>query len=412
MWMDSQSNSYGNIVRNFKPPTLSRWGGNVPDGFSLSITNPNTNYSGTVYYTLDGSDPADGTGIPLSGSLVLHDSAEVKARVRNSQSEWSPLSKATFIVDTVPASAASIVVSEFHYNPHPPTPAETEASGATDGGAFEFIELQNIGSQPVDLTDCQFTQGVTFHWANATPQAKSLRVGARLVIVSNLAAFTARYGTANMVVAGEFAGSLSNSGETLTLLAADGSPIRSFTYDDVAPWPPEADTQLDPLGQVISGGYSLVLKEPATNPDHNIAANWEISPAFHGHPGTDGTLARPAGTVAQFQAPEDSAALLAYALRNSTNAAAPQLSWQDFPAESGTERCFTVSYAINLNAADTTVSPEVTSDLSDWESKAIPMVLVSTVDQDDGSATVTWRSKAPAASLPEHVFARLRVSRP
>lgn len=412
MWMDSQSNSYGNIVRNFKPPTLSKQGGNVPDGFSLSITNPNTNFSGTVYYTLEGSDPADGTGIPLSGSLVLHDSAEVKARVRNSQNEWSPLSKATFIVNTVPADAANIVVSEFHYNPHPPTPAETQASGATEGGDFEFIELQNIGSQPVDLTDCQFTEGITFQWANVAPQAKSLRVGARLVIVSNLAAFTARYGTAGMVVAGEFSGSLSNSGETLTLAAADGSPIRSFTYDDVAPWPPEADTQLDPLGQVISGGYSLVLKEPATNPDHNLATNWEISAAFHGHPGTDGTLARPAATVAQFQTIQDPAALLAYALGTSATPHAPQLGWQEFAMESGTERCFTVSYTINLTASDATVIPEVTSDLSDWENNPIPMIEVSSVDNGNGTATVTWRSTEPSASLPEHVFARLRVTRP
>ena len=80
--------------------------------------------------------------------------------------------------------------------------------------------------------------------------------------------------------------------------------------------------------------------------------------------------------------------------------------------ESGTERCFTVSYTINLQASDTTVTPEVTSDLSDWETNSIPMVEVSSVDNGNGTATVTWRSTEPASSLPEHAFARLRVTRP
>ena len=49
-------------------PLFSQLGGNVANGFQLSITNPNS--SGTIYYTLDGSEPLNADGTVGSTALV------------------------------------------------------------------------------------------------------------------------------------------------------------------------------------------------------------------------------------------------------------------------------------------------------------------------------------------------------
>ncbi|MDP7107723.1 MAG: hypothetical protein QGH41_11630, partial [Roseibacillus sp.] len=51
-WIDSQF---------FRPPTFSHPGGTVSAQFTLSILN-NTGEAGTIFLTLDGSDPIDGRG--------------------------------------------------------------------------------------------------------------------------------------------------------------------------------------------------------------------------------------------------------------------------------------------------------------------------------------------------------------
>ena len=49
-----------------------------------------------------------------------------------------------------------------------------------------------------------------------------------------------RYG-AGVQLAGTFAGTLSNNGEQLTLLAFNGDILQRFAYDDTPPWPTRAD---------------------------------------------------------------------------------------------------------------------------------------------------------------------------
>lgn len=49
------------------PPVLNQRGGEVPSGFLLELANPNP--SGTVFYTLDSSDPANGSGLAYPTSI-------------------------------------------------------------------------------------------------------------------------------------------------------------------------------------------------------------------------------------------------------------------------------------------------------------------------------------------------------
>ncbi|HET6409694.1 MAG TPA: chitobiase/beta-hexosaminidase C-terminal domain-containing protein, partial [Chthoniobacteraceae bacterium] len=88
-------------------PTVSPFGGAAA---SASLSNPNG--SGTIYYTTDGSDPrAVGgavQGTAYSGTIAVAGPFALKARVRSTAGEWSPLVEADF----VPAELPRVVISE------------------------------------------------------------------------------------------------------------------------------------------------------------------------------------------------------------------------------------------------------------------------------------------------------------
>ena len=147
--------------------------------------------------------------------------------------------------------------------------SEEAARGFNNGNDFEFIELMNISrTQTVDLTGVKLEDAVAFDFSSVAPALRLLPPGGRIVVVENAAAFAARLEPGALpVIAGSFAGNLSNGGEQIIVRAADGSLIRRFTYSDSFPWPVEAD----------GAGSSLVLRDPAANPDHNLASSWRAS---------------------------------------------------------------------------------------------------------------------------------------
>jgi hypothetical protein len=126
----------------------------------------------------------------------------------------------------------------------------------------------NIGATVIDLTDVSF-EGLTYTFTDGT----LLNPGERILVVRNNAAFSARYG-AGPRVAGEYTGALDDSGEEIAVIAADGTDIVRFTYDDKAPWP------IGPDGN----GRSLVLRAPTLDP--KIPSNWRSSGAVGGNPGS------------------------------------------------------------------------------------------------------------------------------
>ena len=138
---------------------------------------------------------------------------------------------------------ANLVISELMYNPLP--------------GGMEFIELRNIGAQPIDITGCIFTSGVDYSF----PTGTVLNPGDSVVV------------NETQFLNGS---SLLNGGEEITLRRPGGEIIRSFTYGDQAPWPSAPD----------GSGPSLVLIAPQTNPDHANPFNWRASTAAGGNPGT------------------------------------------------------------------------------------------------------------------------------
>ena len=263
-------------------PNFAQHGGDVAANFALTITSPD---GGTIYYTLDGSDPRQaftGTavGVPYSGAVVLAETSTVRARVRSSGGEWSALSEALFIVGAVEADSSNLTISEIHFRPASPS-ADEIAAGFIDRGEFEFIELLNTSSDPVKLTNLAFTAGIDFDFA-AHSSIPQLLPGERLVIVENTEAFEMRY-LLGLPVAGKFqnGSQLANGGETLTLINSSFEPgaqvIQSITYDDDPPWPGSSD----------GDGYSLTLAGSATHPDASLASNWRSSVEVGGTPGGD-----------------------------------------------------------------------------------------------------------------------------
>ncbi|MDM7925425.1 MAG: chitobiase/beta-hexosaminidase C-terminal domain-containing protein, partial [bacterium] len=138
--------------------------------------------AGSIRYTLDGTDPADGTpGTAVySGPIVLTGSTHVRARALNG-SEWSALAEAVF---RVPADMAQLAVTEIHYHPR--------GDGQIDPDRFEFIELKNTGPSTLDLAGASLCRGVTFTFPSLSPVAP----GGFVVLAADPAAFAARYGFA------------------------------------------------------------------------------------------------------------------------------------------------------------------------------------------------------------------------
>jgi hypothetical protein len=260
-WLQSRANW---IDSNFiAPPDYSSAGGPVSNGFQLEITNT-TGQSGTIYYSLDGSDPID-SQTTYAGPLSPTRTTTISARVLTNGGDWSAIRKANFIVGR-PASAANLTVAEIHYHP------------GSDQPGTEFIELVNISpAETIELTDVAFTAGVAFTF----PPGTSLEPGERILVVENQTSFEVIHGD-GLNIAGEFEDltKLANSGERLTLSGSDGSIIFDFEFNDKNPWPEFADGE----------GCSLTLIHPESSPDLSIASNWRCSATSGGSPGTSDEL--------------------------------------------------------------------------------------------------------------------------
>jgi hypothetical protein len=264
-----------NLYPSVVAPIFNQHGGHVAAGFDLSIAAP----TGTIWYTLDGSDPRPlGGGAPNPSAIQyartpidILNGLTVKARVL-AGGTWSALNEASFVT-TTPADASNLRITELHYHPanHP---------GVADDEDLEFIELANISDQPISLAGVAITEfaGTPYTFADGIVLAARDRV----VVARSPATFQAVYGTHfNLAPSGYASANLSNGGERIVLRSAAGATIQDFVYSDTSPWPTAAD----------GGGPSLEVIDPqgdATNP-----ANWRTSTIPGGSPGRNGLA--PAG---------------------------------------------------------------------------------------------------------------------
>jgi hypothetical protein len=198
------------------------------------------------------------------GPIVLSEAATIKARAFDGF-EWSALSEASFSV-----GPSALAISELHYHPCDPTPAE-HAAGFGDENDFEFVELVNSGTAPLDLAGVRFVDGIEFDFTGSNQTR--LASGQYVLVVKNLDAFEARYGF-GLPIAGEYTGRLSNAGEHIKLVDAGGETLLEFTYGTQAPWPALAD----------GSGPSLEIIDVTADPA--LGENWQVSNLDGGSPGS------------------------------------------------------------------------------------------------------------------------------
>jgi hypothetical protein len=214
---------------------------------------------------ISGETDDSGGVMEYTRPITLPHSVHVKARVLSGDT-WSALNEAVYAIGPV---AENLRITEIMYNP--PDPNE------------EFIELQNIGTEPINLNLVSFTNGIDFTFG-----ATELIAGEHVAVVQNKKVFNARYGT-NINIAGEYSGMLNNAGERIELQDAIGNTIQNFRYRDG--WRSITD----------GDGFSLTIID-ATNPvlsSWDEKDSWRPSAYIGGSPGYDdsGILPEPGAVV-------------------------------------------------------------------------------------------------------------------
>jgi hypothetical protein len=333
-----------------------------------------------------------------------------RARVKHKDStgrwsHWSAPVQFTAAQPDVQPYLDALVVSQFLYNPAPPTPEE--AAVAADAQEYEWLELLNVGSTPLDLSPVRLTKGVDFDFAGSA--VTTLPAGGRVLVVKNAVAFAARYAAAfpGIPVAGawEAGQSLNNGGEEIKVSHGAGTPIREFSYLNVAPWPDGAN----------GTGYGLVLVDPASKPDHADGTRWRLTAQRGGSPGTSDAVSytqwsQSFGGLPPSEDPDGDTYpnFAEYALGLD-----PRLSSGPPPLDAAAVVDAGVPYLElrvrqRLGAEDARILLESSITLHQWSLADTSYVLHSNQPNGDGTATLTYRRLLPPGSG-VHEFVRLRI---
>jgi len=200
------------------------------------------------------------SAIEYTAAVSLTESRNVKARVLDG-SIWSALNEATFAVGSVDEN---LRITEIMYHP---------ANDPVGDPNAEYIELQNVGAESINLNLVRFSNGIDFTFGDLT-----LNVDDYVVVVHNQAAFDNEYPTFSGVIAGEFPETrLANNGERIRLADALDITIQDFRYKDS--WRSITDGE----------GFSLTIIDPSST-DPNMwdqRQGWRASAYLKGSPGAD-----------------------------------------------------------------------------------------------------------------------------
>jgi hypothetical protein len=170
----------------------------------------------------------------------------------------------TFFVPGRRAHAQSVVLNEIHYHP---------ADGSREG---EFVELQNHGAGPVDISGWVLVGGVDFTF----PPGAIAPAGGYVLVAADSLALAGSYGLDPELVAGSYEGSLANEGELLRLYTAEGYLASSVEYRDSAPWPE------------LSDGLGASLERLSPLREGEDPGAWAASILAGGTPGVRNSVAR------------------------------------------------------------------------------------------------------------------------
>jgi len=152
----------------------------------------------------------------------------------------------------------SIIINEINYN------------SADSLFPKDWVELYNVTTEPINIGNWIFRDDNNEHQF-LIPINQILPPDGYIVICDSLNAFTILFPDVEIVI-GDFDFKLNNDGELIRLFDDEGTLIDSVHYNDVEPWPIEAD----------GSGATLELINP--HYDNELASNWLASSVF-GTPG-------------------------------------------------------------------------------------------------------------------------------
>jgi hypothetical protein len=152
-----------------------------------------------------------------------------------------------------------IVINEIMYNPSWPN------GGSYTNDQYEYVELYNMGSEPVSLEGWQFTDGIDFTFPMGGG-ADTIPAGGYLLVVRHPDAFVWRYPTVPAdTIYGPYEGNLSNAGERLELSTDDDIRVDRISFSDgshpedcpggIDLWPVEADGAGQSLARQVTSEY-------------------------------------------------------------------------------------------------------------------------------------------------------------
>jgi hypothetical protein len=191
---------------------------------------------------------------------------------------FPPLKAWSLLIAFAQPSLGSPVINEILYRPGTTFPENT---------ALEFIEVHNPGNQAADMTGWELTDGVGFVF----PANTILPAGGYLVVAADPAALAAESGYSAALGPWDAGGTLSNSGETVTLSQPDGAggmtPVDRIRYADEGDWAVSTRNALGGWSWVTpagSAGSSVERRNPELPDDSG--QNWGPSTAAGGTPGS------------------------------------------------------------------------------------------------------------------------------
>ena len=133
-----------------------------------------------------------------------------------------------FLNDCPPETPEMIVISEFTY--HASTDTEDES-------LYEFIKIQNVSDQVVDLGGWAIAGSVFYLF----PDQTLIQAGEHLTVGRSPDHLKSQFNFGNRLLSVPLSGSLPNGGGEIALIRRDGRLTDRVCYDDDFPWPSLAD---------------------------------------------------------------------------------------------------------------------------------------------------------------------------
>ena len=147
------------------------------------------------------------------------------------------------------APRVPLALNEISYHPFP------------GSERLEFIEIVNHGDSASTLAGLRLTGGIEF----AFPKEASIAPDGFLVVAGDPVTLAGQTSLPESSIVGPWRGSLSNRGERVALVDAQGAVLDEVRYADARPWPASPD------------GDGTTLERVHPRLDGSIAASWRAS---------------------------------------------------------------------------------------------------------------------------------------